>query len=949
MADGNSNGDGGLNRVNPDPKVRAAQYDRDFGLTTKGASAGGKPSGRKGKAGGDTSAAEGGRVGVARCLDAMVLTGKIGREGAEKIIKAVARHEADYATRMNAPAAELAAARKAAEDLAAQAAKRKQQVALQLLAQHRILEQAGEHPKGFVAGVLAHLTKDWYGKANWSNVEYRHKAIVAQLNAMAGELVYKHMPGKLGFKEDAPSMRTFIREMYGQDSGDAGAKAAAEAWKTTTEYGRERFNRGGGDIKKRADWFVPQNHDQWRVREAGQQEWVRFVDDLNYEIRDPETGEVLGDIAARDALKEMWATIGSGGTKRARLGANFGTSKLANTRADPRLLQFKDADSWLKYNDRFGAGSIYRLTVGHLDGIARDIALLEILGPNPDATVRFLSDAARMAATTGNPNAVRIAQLETQLSQVNERIRDRTRALREQTQDAEASLPKGDSDLAARKSLGTQIAALRNDVRPAAGRWHPRNLFEDSRAINEVYAVVSNKGETTESWIKDWTLRRIADMRGVLSMSQLGSAVLSSTTDLKTLQATAAWNGLDASRALKHQLSLLDPRNEADRAFARRAGIIADEAVRLASAAQRFQDDVGEGLVGRMTEAFHRITGLTPWTRAARGAFGLEFMGALADNAAKELKDVPQLLRRSIEGAGITPAMWDAARKLPLADYRGGKFMIPWEVARSENRAAADAGQRLHELVLRETDYAIPEPDARVQSMMTLGTKRGTLIGELWRTVTMYKSFPMSVMALHTLRAMNAHGEGGLRTKPVGYALDMLLGMTVMGAAAIQLKQVASGKDPRDMTAKGFWGEALFQGGGLGILGDFLRAGLSRKDKDLVSTITGPGMSLIGDIARLTSQNIRQVADGVPTHFSGELVRTVQQYTPGTNIWYARLALDRLLWARLHMLAEPEYPRLVARMQANALKDYNQRYFWQPGAWGPDRLPSAGAAVGVQP
>ena len=931
--------DGALNRLNPDPKVRSAQVAKDFGTTTKG------------MAGGSTEG--GNRVDVARCLDAMVLTGKIARESAERIIKRVAAAETNYANHVNPTSAEALAAKKVMEKLAEEANKRKQQVSLQLLAQHRIIEQAGNHPQGFVAGVLSHLTKDWYGKADWSNVEYRHKAIMAQLNAMAGDLIYKYTPTRLGTRENVPAMRSFVRELYGEGTGDEGAAAAAKAWRDTSEYARERFNQGGGDIKKRSDWNVPQVHDQWRVREAGREEWTRFVDGLNYEIRDPETGDILSSSEASNALKEMWGTIGSGGMKKVRLGAGFGVAKLANTRADPRLLQFKDASSWLAYNDRFGAGSIYRLAVGHLDGIARDISMLEVLGPNPDATMHFLSDAAKMATATGNPNAIRIAQLETQLSLVNERIKARTKDLRASSGEKEAALPEADSDIASRKALGDQIGQLRSDVRPPEGRWHPRNMFEDSRAIQATYDVVAQKSETTESWFKEWMLRRIADLRGVMSTAQLGSALLSSTTDLKTLQATTAWNGLDSTRTLSRQLSLLNPRNAADRDFARRAGIIADEVVRMASAAQRFQDDVGEGFVARMTEGFHRITGLTPWTYAARGAFGLEFMGALADNAGKELKDLPPLLRRAIEGKGVTTEMWDAVRKLPLADYRGGKFMIPWEVARegarTENRAAADAGQRLHELILQETDYAIPEPDARVQSIMTLGTKRGTLMGELWRTATMYKSFPMSVVALHALRAMTAHGEGGLRTKPVGYAADMLLGMTVMGAAAVQLKQVASGRDPRDMTSSGFWGEAFFQGGGLGIFGDFLRAGLSRKDQDLTSTLVGPGVGLVGDVARLTSQNIRQAADGVPTHFAGEAVRFAQRYTPGTNIWYARLAMDRLLWSRLHMLAEPNFPAIVAKMQGQALKEYNQRYFWQPGAMTPDRGPSAGAAIGMPP
>lgn len=176
-----------------------------------------------------------------------------------------------------------------------------------------------------------------------------------------------------------------------------------------------------------------------------------------------------------------------------------------------------------------------------------------------------------------------------------------------------------------------------------------------------------------------------------------------------------------------------------------------------------------------------------------------------------------------------------------------------------------------------------------------------------------------------------------------------MLGLTVLGGAAIQLRQVATGKDPRDMKAPGFWGEAFFQGGGLGIFGDFIRAGLSRKDKDVVGTFVGPGMSLVGDLFRLGLGNVREAADGVPTHFSGELARFAQTYMPGNNIWYARLALDRLLFSRVHMVAEPNFPSVMARMENKAMKEYGQRFYWRPGQMAPERMPSVGAAVGVTP
>jgi hypothetical protein len=36
--------------------------------------------------------------------------------------------------------------------------------------------------------------------------------------------------------------------------------------------------------------------------------------------------------------------------------------------------------------------------MGHIDGMSRDIALMEILGPNPAATVRWLKDMIEKSA-----------------------------------------------------------------------------------------------------------------------------------------------------------------------------------------------------------------------------------------------------------------------------------------------------------------------------------------------------------------------------------------------------------------------------------------------------------------------------------------------------------------------------------------------------------------------
>lgn len=552
---------------------------------------------------------------IERCLDGMVNEGKLDRDRAEAILKDVRKKEAGYAKWMNQSAAERKAAQKVAERLSADALRKKQLVARQVLATHRLLDETETHPHGFVAGVVSHLTKDPTSHSPWSNVEYRHKGILQQFGRMMDDFFAKYEPKRLGLKEDHAGLSAVIRELYGEDGGDAVAKAAAAAFRDTGEYGRARFNAAGGDIRTRSDWHAPQSHDRWRVRDVGKDEWVSFVAGLKIEIRDPETGAMLNSRDTLTALHAIRETIASGGQIEVKAGYRPG-GKLANRRADPRLIQFKDADSWLAYNDRFGEGSIYRLISGHLDGLARDIALLEVLGPNPDAMARYLFEVAK----TRTANA------------------------------------------------------------PPAEDRRMRNLFAGPKSILAIYDDVARKGDIPDTWLKAQFIKGMGEFRAFLGMAQLGGATLTSITDLGTVQATAAWNGLSGTKAMARLVGQLNPASAADRAFARRLGLIAEMTIKSAGAAQRFQGEAGDAFFSRAAEGFHRLTGLTPLTRANRTAFGLEYMATLADHAGMDLAAVAKAnpaLHAALTARGITAELWDSARRAPLLTHDGVKFMAP--------------------------------------------------------------------------------------------------------------------------------------------------------------------------------------------------------------------------------------------------------------------------------
>jgi hypothetical protein len=75
-------------------------------------------------------------------------------------------------------------------------------------------------------------------------------------------------------------------------------------------------------------------------------------------------------------------------------------------------------------------------------------------------------------------------------------------------------------------------------------------------------------------------------------------------------------------------------------------------------------------------------------------------------------------------------------------------------------------------------------------------------------------------------------------------------------------------------------------------------------------------------------------------------VNYAQRYTPGNNAWYARLAMERLMWDSIRRLADPQAETSFRRIMQRARKDYDQEFYWKPGAALPDRPPDVSAVVG---
>lgn len=727
---------------------------------------------------------------------------------------------------------------------------------------------------------LAVLSQD-PGISGVASIETRHKTIRGLLHSNLGQMLERYRIGLLGESRQKAELLDVGRALFGQAVDNANAQEFARAWAATAERARRMFNAAGGAIPHRKDWHLPQSHNAVAVRAAGFKAWL---DDILPRLDLAKMGDGDAGISEADfrrMAEGIWREISTDGwASRDPSGAAMGR-KLASRRMDHRFLVFQDFDAWHGYHERFGEGDIFSVMMGHLDGMARDISALQVLGPNPTATLRWMQ-----------------SRVEKDL-----KLQAMQRRQKNDAFDSRINTTKRTLDLLWEFHTGSANS-------PVHGKW----------------------------------ARTMAGTRSLIQAAQLGGAALSALTDLGFQKLAAGQVGTSFRNIATRYVGLLNPLDTADQVTAVRLGLIADNWSTLASAQQRYVGEIsGPEVTRRITDFVMRVSLLSPWTQAGRWAFGMEFYGMLADNAGRAFKDLPEPVQRTLTNHSISAGEWDIARASKMMEHNGAKFL------RAEDIPDEPTALKFLDMVHAETEFAVPNSSSRGRATLTGGTRPGTIVGELVRSVAMYKNFAATLMFTHFRRAMAQPSAG----QKGAYIAQLILIATAMGALSLQAKQVAAGKDPRTMfdakdpaaTAK-FWGAAAIQGGGLGIFGDFLFAQQNRYGGGLAETVAGPVVGLGASVTGYVNENVGKTMNGDDANWLGGAVDLAAQYTPGQSIWWAREGMEHLIWDQLRLLSDPKAPQRLRNMERNQKRDYGQESWWRRGDALPNRAPDLGAAFG---
>lgn len=793
------------------------------------------------------------------------------------------------------------AAQRAAAELEHEAVVRERQTNLQLMrlggmtSTWRALIDGGIRPLEALE-LLIH--RDYSGRVNVESLEQRvmgHQSyfkskLIDTWNALGDDY--------LGFFQDRTKLLNLIRALRGEDPGDPLVVKGAKAFHDVAEEMRQTFNAAGGDIGRLDDWGMPQHHSQEKVAAVGEGAWVDatlpLLDRSKYVDM---VGQPWSEARLREFLGKAWDTISTDGIVNRGPGEFRGTGKRANRHAEHRQIHFKDADSVIDYWERFGDRTVVEILTGHVDRMAQDIAFLEHFGPNPDLTYRTLRDQA---------------------------LQDTVLADRRHLKKHEALAAKLDS------------------------------LFD----------YVSGRTTTTQNQ----TLRGVAD--GIAHLNTAGklggAAIASFFGDKPVMEAVSHLNDLPAVQRWSNELALLSPTNATERRLLQRQGLMLDS---VRSGLQRFYEGLGQSTTtGKIANAVMRMTGMQAINDIRKGAFGLTLMSAIGNElkSGVDFAKLPDSDVRTLRNYGITETDWrvwqlakledlgrgndatltpDVIQAIGETDLRNAGLVGAAEGVDAVLRIKRDAVVKLLGAVNTESEFAIVTPGwkERAQFYGGMASRRGTVLGEVARSVLQFKSFPWAYLQ----RSMDAIANADGAVSKAAMTAWLVSTTTLAGAMILQTREVLAGKDPRAMMDDDwykFWGAAFLQGGALGIYGDFLYGvNQTRYGSGPLEALAGPTLGPLlelGVVQPLTAA--KDSIEGKDTHLLAKTVQDLKGFVPGGNVWYAKAALDHLIWQNVMEALSPGY---LSSIRSRTMREYQQDWWWNPGDLTPERAPDFGEAV----
>lgn len=205
---------------------------------------------------------------------------------------------------------------------------------------------------------------------------------------------------------DAAFERDVRKEIFALDNGqphatkNTQAQAAAKAISKFNDTTRNAMNDAGAWIGRLDDYIAFQSHDQGKLRKAGFEAWQEFVVPRLSQRTFAELPDTTPE-ALTEYLRQIYNNLKNGVHETSQPGtiAGFtGPGNLAKRVSHERKLVFKDAEARSDYDETFGRGNLMDNIVRSGNSAARNVALMQRWGTNPQAMFDKLNSEYLAAA-----------------------------------------------------------------------------------------------------------------------------------------------------------------------------------------------------------------------------------------------------------------------------------------------------------------------------------------------------------------------------------------------------------------------------------------------------------------------------------------------------------------------------------------------------------------------
>lgn len=713
-------------------------------------------------------------------------------------------------------------------------------------------------------------------------------------------------------KDITPDELDFVNEAHtaGSSNNPLMAEAAKEYVALQRELAKHNADEGGL-IRSLENRGLKNTHSTVRILKGTDAEWANFINPLlDWDRMAPS----LSPVKRVELLTELVSEIKMGGDINSTLSAP-GVRSTSIVRNAHRGLHFLNGEAQLIYHKRYGNGTILGSIQNDIKYQTRDLALMKNMGSDPHQMLTRLVDN----------ETIRLAKIKN------------------------AAPPDSKVAKEAQKQLDDLRKAYVQGVVPSGELPGMLTLLtgENESPVNVTLSNVGRAVRLATAWSK-------MGMSGVMTLN-----------DIHTTSNHERAIGIPLNQIIKGVFTDFIPlKDRAKRKAIQNLGFLLHADLGMSMSRFGFLGEPN-GRMTKLNNLLYSVNGTTYLSETKKAQYAFRASVFMGENRSKNWNELSGNMQAWLEYHGYRKKDWPFMRQM-MVEENGQPYMFIPSAARtftqeqlmpltSKHFNDLDADGQAREIrnirrgleikglafLADDVGFGVYEPNLKTNYYQTGGGKRsGTWVGEFFKSASQFKSWPITWLEkgfkgqahlnFSEKRALSRGDKATLGQKTRGAAYSASLSAIrmssyvaramVVGAVVLTIKDILNGKSPRDFTKKETLTELFLFSGVGSFFADVATGSLDTKER-VSEFILGPSISAA---ARLVAAG-GKAASGDPVSGAKEVGKVAQSYVPGGNMWFAKVALDRVL---MNSVSDYLSPGTIRRREKRMKKEFGQSYWY---------------------